>query len=59
VLAGLPGQEADLSKCTLHALYATHHNFIRRHATIKTTPAVAAEVTYRPWAIRDLPEWSS
>jgi IS1 family transposase len=39
------------------ALYATHHNFIRRHGTIKTTPAVAAGVTYRPWTIQDLLEW--
>jgi IS1 family transposase len=26
------------------ALYAAHHNFIRRHGTIKTTPAVASGV---------------
>jgi IS1 family transposase/lambda repressor-like predicted transcriptional regulator len=39
------------------ALYATHHNFIRRHGTVKTTPAVASGVTYRPWTVRDLLEW--
>jgi hypothetical protein len=33
-----------------------HHNFIRRHGTIKTTPAVATAVTYRPWTVRDLLE---
>jgi IS1 family transposase len=41
------------------ALYAVHHNFIRRHGTIKTAPAVAAGVTYRPWTIRDLLEWAA
>jgi IS1 family transposase len=40
------------------ALYAVHHNFVRRHGTIKTTPAVASGVTYRPWTVTDLLAWS-
>lgn len=39
------------------ALYLVAYNFVRRHSTLKTTPAVAAGVTYRPWSIRDLLEW--
>lgn len=38
------------------ALYAVTHDFIRRHGTIKTTPAVGG-VTYRPWTVMDLLEW--
>jgi 3-methyladenine DNA glycosylase/8-oxoguanine DNA glycosylase len=41
------------------ALYTVHHNFIRKHGTIKTTPAVAAGVTYRPWTISDVLEWAN
>jgi hypothetical protein len=35
------------------ALHYFHYNFIRKHQTIKTTPAVAAEVTDRPWTMLD------
>jgi IS1 family transposase len=39
------------------ALSLCVYNFVRRHGTLKTTPAVAAGVTYREWTIRDLLEW--
>jgi hypothetical protein len=39
------------------ALSLCIYNFVRRHGTLKTTPAVAAGVTYREWTIRDLLEW--
>jgi hypothetical protein len=39
------------------ALSLAVYNFVRRHNTLKTTPAVAAGVTYREWTIRDLLEW--
>ena len=35
------------------ALHYFHYNFIRKHQTIKTTPAVAAEVTDRVWTMLD------
>lgn len=41
------------------ALYTVHHNFIRKHGTIKTTPAVASGVTYRPWTINDVIGWGN
>ncbi len=40
------------------ALSLAVYNFVRRHNTLKTTPAVAAGVTYRPWTIRDLLGWA-
>jgi hypothetical protein len=33
------------------ALYFLYYNFCRVHMTIKTTPAVAAGLTDRPWSI--------
>ena len=36
------------------ALHLLHYNFVRRHMTIKTTPAVAAGVAQRPWTMADL-----
>ncbi len=33
------------------ALHFCHYNFIRRHATIKTTPALAAGVTDHRWTL--------
>jgi IS1 family transposase len=35
------------------ALHYFHYNFIRKHQTLKTTPAVAAEVTDREWTMID------
>ncbi len=36
-----------------------YHNFIRKHQTLKTTPAVAAGITERPWKIEDMEQLSS
>lgn len=36
------------------ALHFGHYNYVRRHSTIKTTPAVAAGVASEPWTIGDL-----
>ncbi len=36
------------------ALHYFHYNFIRRHMTLGTTPAVAAGITDREWTIVDL-----
>lgn len=36
------------------ALHFMHYNFVRVHQTLKTTPAVAAEVTNKVWTIEDV-----
>lgn len=36
-----------------------YHNFIRKHQTLKTTPAVAAGIADRPWKIEDMEQLSS
>lgn len=36
------------------ALHYFHYNFIRRHSTIGTTPAVAAGISNREWTVMDL-----
>ena len=36
------------------ALHYFHYNFIRRHKTLGSTPAVAAGVTNREWTVADL-----
>ena len=33
-----------------------HHNFCRRHMTLKTTPARALGIEYRTWTVRDIVE---
>jgi hypothetical protein len=38
------------------ALYFAYYNFCRLHSTIKTTPAVAAGVTEKPWSVAELLE---
>ena len=38
------------------ALDFMHHNFCRKHMTIKTTPARAAGIANRTWTIRDIVE---
>lgn len=35
-------------------LHFGHYNFVRRHTTIRTTPAVAVGVASKPWSIGDL-----
>jgi IS1 family transposase len=37
-------------------LHFSYYNFVKRHGTIKTTPAVAAGVTERQWSIGELVE---
>lgn len=36
------------------ALHYLHYNFIRRHKTIKTTPAMKAGIASREWMLIDL-----
>ncbi|HEY1654654.1 MAG TPA: IS1 family transposase [Candidatus Tumulicola sp.] len=36
------------------AIYAIHYNFVRRHTTLKTTPAIAHGVTDRVWTLEDI-----
>lgn len=33
-----------------------HHNFVRKHQTLKTTPARALGIENRTWTIRDIVE---
>jgi hypothetical protein len=39
-----------------HALHYFHYNFVRVHQTIKTTPAVAANVANKVWTMVDFVE---
>jgi IS1 family transposase len=36
------------------ALYFMYYNFVRKHSSVKTTPAIAAGVTNRSWTLHDL-----
>jgi len=36
------------------ALHVFHYNFIRKHQTLKTTPAVASDLANRPWTMLEL-----
>ena len=36
------------------ALHLLHYNYVRKHMTLKTTPAVAAGIAERPWNMGDL-----
>ena len=36
------------------ALHLLHYNYVRRHTTLKTTPAVAAGIADREWTMADL-----
>jgi hypothetical protein len=36
------------------AIYFMHYNFVRIHQTIKTTPAIAAGISQKAWAIADI-----
>ena len=36
------------------ALFALYYNFVRIHKTLRTTPAMAANVTKRLWEIGDI-----
>lgn len=35
-------------------LYFAHYNWVKRHGTLKTTPAVASGVADKPWTVREL-----
>jgi hypothetical protein len=35
------------------ALFAMYYNFVRIHKTLRTTPAIAANVTTRLWEVGD------
>jgi IS1 family transposase len=39
------------------ALHFAHYNFVRKHSTVRTTPAVAAGIQGRPWTMGELVEW--
>ena len=41
------------------ALHFAHYNFVRLHRTIRTTPAMAANVSSRIWSIEELVERTS
>lgn len=36
------------------AIYAIHYNFVRKHQTLKTTPALAHGITDRAWTLEDI-----
>ena len=36
------------------ALHLLHYNYVRRHMTLKTTPAEAAGIADGPWTMGDL-----
>jgi len=38
------------------ALHFLHYNFVRRHSTIKTTPATACGIADKPWTMADILE---
>ncbi len=39
------------------ATYMCHYNFVRRHSSIKTAPAVAAGLIEKPWTLEEFVEW--
>lgn len=41
------------------AVHFAHYNLVRTHATLGTTPAVAAGIMPRPWRVADLIEASN
>jgi hypothetical protein len=41
------------------ALYFGVYNFVRRHDTLKTTPAVAAGVELKRWSLEDVVEMTA
>lgn len=40
--------------CAAVALHVAHYNFVRRHSTLRTTPAMAAGVEKTMWSVDDL-----
>lgn len=41
------------------SLHFAHYNFVRRHKTVRMTPAMAAGVSDRLWSIEELVERTS
>lgn len=39
------------------AIYYAHYNWVRKHSTVRTTPAVAAGLEENPWNLGDFVEW--
>jgi len=39
------------------AMYYAHYNFVRKHSTIRTTPAVAGGLMDHPWSLAEFVEW--
>ena len=39
------------------AMYVAHYDFVRKHSTIKTTPAVAAGLAASPMSLGEFAEW--
>lgn len=40
--------------CAAVALYVAHYNFVRRHTTLRTTPAMAAGLEPHMWGLDEL-----
>lgn len=40
--------------CAAVALYVAHYNFVRRHTTLRTTPAMAAGIESHMWGLDEL-----
>ncbi|MGH8100936.1 MAG: IS1 family transposase, partial [Chthoniobacterales bacterium] len=51
-------KDLDMHKAAV-ALYFGVYNFVRRHETLKTTPAVAAGVELKAWRLEDVIEMTS
>ena len=51
-------KELEMHKCGV-ALYLGVYNFVRRHETLKTTPAVAAGIELKPWRLEDVIEMTA
>jgi hypothetical protein len=41
------------------ALHFAHYNFVRLHRTLRTTPAMAADVSSRLWSLEELVDRTS
>lgn len=39
------------------ATYYCHYNFVRRHSSVRTAPAVAAGLIGKPWTLAEFTEW--
>jgi len=46
-------KKIDNLRCAV-ALHFMHYNFVRVHQALKTTPAVAAGISKKPWSLDDV-----